>query len=323
MVKNFNQKNYPLVSVIIPTFNRAGTIKRAIKSVINQTYKNWELIIVDDGSTDDTKDLIKDYLKNKRIKYYFKKKEGTSSARNYGIKKAKGSFISLLDSDDEYKPKRLEIQLKAIKIKKTLFSLSNRIISINNKRILKNYANHFISKKEVIKGDIGLSASLMLFKKVALKNIKFDEKLPAGNDLDFILRVMNKYNILYINNPLTFIHKTLDYERVSTDPKNKILSYKIILNKIKKDIYKLNNKEKKLFLNNIYYRLGIFNLLNKNYQNAKYYFKINLENNSRFSKKYLKNLIPYLIAHFPFIFNIELKIAKKLWRKGKIGPIKI
>jgi glycosyltransferase involved in cell wall biosynthesis len=112
--RGLNQKDYPLVSIIIPTFNRAGIISKAIKSVLNQTYKNWELIIIDDGSVDNTKEVVKSYsskYKNK-IKYYYKKNGGVCSARNFGIQKANGEYISLLDSDDEYKPRRIEIQLK-------------------------------------------------------------------------------------------------------------------------------------------------------------------------------------------------------------------
>jgi glycosyltransferase involved in cell wall biosynthesis len=324
--RGLNQKDYPLVSIIIPTFNRAGIISKAIKSVLNQTYKNWELIIIDDGSVDNTKEVVKSYsskYKNK-IKYYYKKNGGVCSARNFGIQKANGEYISLLDSDDEYKPRRIEIQLKITRRRNALFSLSNCIVSINNiKKILKNETNHFIEKKEIVKGAIRFSASLMLFKKDILKNIDFDESLPAENDLDFILRLTSKYNILYVNNRLVIIYKTLDYERISTNPKNKILAYKIILKKIKKNIYKLKKQENELFLNNIYYSLGFFNLIDKNYKNAKYYLRKNLRSNHLFSKKYLISLITYLISYSPFICNIGLKIALNLWKKNKIGFIKM
>jgi len=94
-------KTLPLVSVIIATYNREEYIKRAIESVFNQTYKNIELIVIDDGSTDGTKNVVLPYLNNPRFKYCFQKNEGVSMARNKGIKDfSSGKYIAILDSDD-------------------------------------------------------------------------------------------------------------------------------------------------------------------------------------------------------------------------------
>ncbi len=90
----------PLISVILPTYNRGYIVERAIKSVLNQTYKNLELIIVDDGSTDNTEEIVKS-IEDKRIIFLkHKKNKGASSARNTGIKNSKGEYISFIDSDD-------------------------------------------------------------------------------------------------------------------------------------------------------------------------------------------------------------------------------
>lgn len=98
-----NQTTMPLVSVIIPTFNRAHMLGDAIDSVLQQTYQNFELLVVDDGSTDNTKEFIETY-NDPRIKYFQIKNGGVSAARNVGIKNSKGSYISFLDSDDKYNP---------------------------------------------------------------------------------------------------------------------------------------------------------------------------------------------------------------------------
>lgn len=94
----------PLTSIIIPTYNRANLIVETLDSIITQTYSNWECIIIDDGSTDNTFEIIQDYInKDSRIKYYqrpLKKSKGPSSCRNFGIEKAKGEFVLFLDSDD-------------------------------------------------------------------------------------------------------------------------------------------------------------------------------------------------------------------------------
>ena len=97
-----------LVSIIIPTYNREEKIKSAIKSILYQTNPHWELIIVDDGSQDNTKLNIEPYLTDSRIKYLYQKNRGVSSARNYGVKYARGSHLIFLDSDDELLPELIE-----------------------------------------------------------------------------------------------------------------------------------------------------------------------------------------------------------------------
>ena len=105
-MKNENSKNQSKVSVIIPTYNRAYLISRAINSVLNQTYQDFEIIIVDDGSTDNTEEVIKEFQeKDERIKYIrHKNNKGEAAARNTGIKAAKNEYISFQDSDDESFP---------------------------------------------------------------------------------------------------------------------------------------------------------------------------------------------------------------------------
>ena len=99
------------VSVIIPTYNRAKLIKRSILSVLNQTYQNFEIIVVDDGSADDTKSVVESF-NNPKIRYIRHDiNKGQSAARNTGIKNAKGKYIAFQDSDDEWLPEKLEKQM--------------------------------------------------------------------------------------------------------------------------------------------------------------------------------------------------------------------
>lgn len=105
--------NEPLVSIITPVYNAAKFLSETIKSVQNQTYINWELLLVDDCSKDNSADIIKEFQKkDKRVKYIkLEKNSGASVSRNTGIKSAKGRFIAFVDSDDIWKPKKLEIQI--------------------------------------------------------------------------------------------------------------------------------------------------------------------------------------------------------------------
>ncbi|WP_191322079.1 glycosyltransferase family 2 protein [Algoriphagus aquimarinus] len=98
----------PKFSIIIPSFNRAASVGRTIESLLDQTDSNWEIILVDDGSTDHTKILIEKYLSDPRIHYYFKKNEGVSLARNYGSNYSTGDFLIFLDSDDQLEREALE-----------------------------------------------------------------------------------------------------------------------------------------------------------------------------------------------------------------------
>ncbi len=112
-MKNGNQ---PLVSIIIPTYNRVDiTIATSIPSVLNQTYTNWELLIIDDGSTDNTKEVCKQLTeKDQRIKYFYEENKGQGAARNLGIKEARGNYVLLLDSDDALLPDMITTIIKMI-----------------------------------------------------------------------------------------------------------------------------------------------------------------------------------------------------------------
>ncbi len=102
----------PLVSIVVPTYNRAGNITKTVDSILDQTYKNIELIIVDDGSTDNTQDVLKSYAD--RIQYIYQDNAGPSAARNKGIQEAQGEFIAFLDSDDLWKPEKIEKQVELL-----------------------------------------------------------------------------------------------------------------------------------------------------------------------------------------------------------------
>lgn len=189
------QKNYSnnLVSVIIPSYNRAWCLKNAIDSVLSQSYENYELIVVDDGSTDLTKDILDEYVKkHKNIRVLFQENKGVSAARNNGILNSKGDFISFLDSDDLWEREKLKSQIDFFNENKDIYVCQTQEIWVrNNKRVNPKFRH----KKPV--GDIFIpSLSLCLvspsavmmkrsfFDKVGL----FDETMAACEDYDLWLR---------------------------------------------------------------------------------------------------------------------------------------
>jgi glycosyltransferase involved in cell wall biosynthesis len=317
--------NNPLVSIIVPTYNRSNIIERAIQSVINQAYTNWEIIIVDDGSTDNTKKTIRKYLKDKRITYHYTPHRGVCHARNYGMKKSKGEYISLLDSDDEYLENRLAYQLECMKKSNADFSLSDRLICING-RVKKNNAMNSNKRKFfLIKGykhftaGLPLSASFMMFKRKIIKDVEFDIHLPSGNDFDFILRIFSKYTVFFINKQLNINYKTYTYDRISTQYDKKIQGCKLIYKKLKNGgSYQLDKIEQELLEKNILKMLGLFNLLEKQYEMGRNYLKEYFNLEKTFSLEYHKIKLIYLISFYPFLFNWFTKILKSFWNRGLI-----
>lgn len=105
----------PLISIVVPVYNTEKYIAETIESVIAQTYDNWELLLIDDGSTDSSRKIIESFVeKDSRIKYHYKENGGQASARNLGVKKANGEYIAFLDSDDIWLPKKLEHQIEEL-----------------------------------------------------------------------------------------------------------------------------------------------------------------------------------------------------------------
>ena len=187
------------VSVVIPCFNRIKTLSRSIDSVVNQTYKPSEIIIVDDGSTDGTRDfIIKSYP---NIKYFFQPKKGVSSARNKGIRESSSDWVAFLDSDDEWLPQKLEKQINQLgKHSEIFISHTNEIwirngVRVNQMKKHQKYGGYIFDKCLDI---CRISPSSVLIHKKVLKDVGvFDETLQVCEDYDLWLRITSKYSVLF------------------------------------------------------------------------------------------------------------------------------
>lgn len=310
--------NKPLISIVIPTYNREETLVRVINSVLNQTYSNYEIIVVDDGSTDSTKEKIQDFIDSGNIQYYKIKNSGVCFARNFGIKKAKGEYVSLLDSDDEYFANRLERQLFYMQEKGVKISLSYREESIDGRvKKAKQRKNLIISDYKSLVNGIPLSATLMMFKKEVFDRVTFDILLPSGNDLDFLARVLGYDEILFIGEPLNVINKSLKYKRISTNYVKKIEGYKKILRKIEANQYP-PLPDIKIFRNKIFYNLSIFYLFNENYSEAKSKFYEIFKSKEYLLIMRIKGLFLYFLSNIPSLFKFLFSVATVFWKKGLI-----
>ncbi|WP_299114697.1 glycosyltransferase family 2 protein [uncultured Winogradskyella sp.] len=206
------------VSIIIPSYNRADLIGETLESIISQTYTNWECIVVDDGSTDNSFEIINALAeKDNRIKFYKRpetKPKGANACRNYGFELSNGDYINWLDSDDMYHPEKLEKQISSIQDNEISFSVCksyvfNRSIDESDSLLLKSQHiktedafNDFISKHIII------PIQAPIFKKQFLtdNNFYFDESLQAGQEWELFARVLHKEtNYSVIDEPLDYI----------------------------------------------------------------------------------------------------------------------
>ena len=194
------------ISVIIPTYNRKKYIKRAIDSVIRQSYKPFEIIVIDDGSTDGTYELIKKSYSSSQISLEKQINNGVSSARNKGVKLANGDWIAFLDSDDEWFENKLELQVREIKKSKTFMICHTNEIWIRNGIRVNQMKKHqkyggFIFEKCLDMCRISPSSVMIhrcIFDEIGL----FDEDLIICEDYDLWLRISSKYPVLYLDSML-------------------------------------------------------------------------------------------------------------------------
>ncbi|UCE17691.1 MAG: glycosyltransferase [Gemmatimonadota bacterium] len=194
----------PKVSVIIPTYNRAAFLPEAIDSVLHQSYQDFELILIDDGSDDDTRDILKPY--QGRLNYHYQENAGISKTRNTGLRIAQGEFIAFLDSDDLWTRRKLEKQMEIFEqIDEAEICYTDEVwirkgVRVNPKKYHRKYTG-WIFQYCIPLCIISLSSALIrrnLFAQVGL----FDEQLPACEDYDLWLRASLVTPIHFIPEPL-------------------------------------------------------------------------------------------------------------------------
>ena len=195
----------PQISVVIPTFNRAKLLKKAIESVLLQSLRDFELIIVDDGSTDETSKVISRI--DGKIIYIKQDNLGPSSARNRGIKEAKGEFIAFLDSDDSWSKDKLSVQLAQMRNNPEYPISHTQEDWYKKDKLFKQKPKHAKSGGYIFNTClrlcvVGMSTVLIREKLFDLVGL-FDTTLPCCEDYDFWLRTSIKYPFLLINEPLT------------------------------------------------------------------------------------------------------------------------
>jgi len=202
-----------LISVIIPTYNRANLISRAITSVINQTFNDYEIIVVDDNSTDNTEELVKTKFKNKVIYFKHDINLGPAAARNTGIKNSTGEYIAFLDSDDEWLPTKLEKQLNAfLNLSPDYGLIYVRSLIDRNGKLVPYLPFEWLPKKE---GDLFesllrlnfIDTPAVMIKRTVFEEVGyFDETLKCVEDYELFLRISSKFLIKHVDEFLLISH---------------------------------------------------------------------------------------------------------------------
>lgn len=224
-------------SVVIPLYNMEKFIKRTIKSVLNQTYREFEILVINDGSTDKSIEKISD-IKNSRLKIFTKSNGGVSEARNYGIKKAKYDYIAFLDADDEWEPEFLEnINLMINNYSnagayatgyKFKYSNNTEKIPKNIKKIKPNFLG-YISDYFKYSYEIPLiSASSVVIKKSVFKSIgMFDSELNRGEDKKMWSTIAVNYKVCFNSKILAIYNIDASSRRnlVEYEPNKSFMSY--------------------------------------------------------------------------------------------------
>ncbi len=222
--KKHNEMTNPLVSVIIPTYNRPDFLDEAILSVVCQTYKNIEILVIDDGSSINYAESICEKYSN--CKYLHKINGGLSSARNYGIANANGELIAFLDDDDFWLKTKIEKQVKILLENSDIDcvhssaavvdendNLTGEIIGASKDKANKRSGYVFWNALGVW---VVKSPTPLIRKSVFKSDMMFDETIKVGEDVDFYQRMFYRHKVFYVEEPLAYYREYSSQDRLST-----------------------------------------------------------------------------------------------------------
>lgn len=227
-----------MISVVIPNYNRGALVCEAVKSVLNQTYHDIEVIVVDDGSTDDSVERLNS-IEDSRLRIIcMLRNQGACKARNIGIHEAKGDYICFLDSDDKWKLNKLDTQLRYMKMNDVdaCFSAYDYIGLDGHKEVRpKRWENTTDIYEQLLCRNF-VTTGTLLAKKEVFRTCLFDEKLLRYQDWDIALQISSHYKLGFINSSLLRMYEQAYSITNSTPVEKKLYSLKHIYYKFKKDI---------------------------------------------------------------------------------------
>ncbi len=308
----------PLVSIIIPTYNRAHLIGETLDSVLAQTYQNWECIVVDDGSTDDTEKVMAGYVESDSrfnfIKRPLEKPKGACACRNHGLQLAKGMYINWFDSDDLMTPNFLKKKLEIIEKKDCDFVISRSLNfdkkgAYEIKKYKGNLQNELTGKNYILRNVYWITQDFII-KREKLEGFTFDETLQSGQETNFFIILLNKANLkgVAINENLSLrrIHSSSIQQKLKNSNQKAYFGKLKSLQNAYKQIYKVIDAEAKDFIQaeimTLFYLLKLKNGIFKDFLS----FTFNLTH----SKNPLKATSFFISILLSSYFNVGYNLFK-------------
>ena len=304
-----------LVSIIVPIYNSEKFIDECIKSILNQTYKNIELILVNDGSTDRSLEICRKYEKeDKRIIVINKKNEGVAIARNYGIERASGKYIGFVDSDDSINEKLYETLISNIMKDKTKVVVLNKYTIKKNIRYKKNIVESKTAINDILRLRFPTSLWAYLYHKDLIKNIQLNNEIHFFEDLEFNIRILMAVKKISICNDALYNYRN------NLDSINNVQINDKHLSCLKISNY-LESHNNKCSINSFNYINSHFivSLILKLVKNKRYEDKYILSIKTHI-KKYLNNIV--IDLKVPIMYKLIL-IAFMVEHKGVINLLSI
>lgn len=217
------RKEKKLVSIIIPTFNRGYLIRRALKSCLNQSYANIEVVVVDDCSSDNTEEIVNS-LKDKRIRYFRNSKNmGGCFSRNKGIELSRGDYINFLDDDDELREDKIELQLKKFEESKVknlgVVVCDVEYFRTDLKCVKRNRARGYVYSS-LLKSYYVYGIHSMLIRREVFEKVSYDDKLDSNQEYDLTIQIGRYFNFDYVPRVLALVYESSN--QISFNFKKKI-----------------------------------------------------------------------------------------------------
>jgi glycosyltransferase involved in cell wall biosynthesis len=282
-----------MVSVIIPTYNRMEYILDAVESVLAQTFEDFEVLVVDDGSTDNTREVLAS-ISSDRVFTFHKPNRGVASALNFGIERARGSYIARLDSDDMFLPEKLELQVKVLNEKPGVGLVYTQAYNTDAKgEITELYPEGHTPPGEPLRALryslFAPSQSIMFRRELLRETGLFDEGLRIAEDWDFFIRMAQNCRLYYIAKPLVKIRK---HSEMLTGDKLESLEQTIIVLEKNRDVLSLG--EGSGWLGDWYYKLGRRLFYECDYERARWAFRTAAGHDPALLKSWLFYLLSVL-----------------------------
>lgn len=314
-IEMVTEENF-LISIVVPVYNAEKYLEQCLNSIQNQTYKNFEVILVNDGSMDHSESICMDFVKvDTRFKYFTKENGGASSARNFGLDNVTGDYITFIDADDWVDENHLEVLINNIKENNSDMAVSSikkfdnvsnfefRVYSKQEKYLLNynklNREEFLVILPKLIHASNSYKIAVSkLFKKELVTDVRFDESIIYGEDLDFFFKLYNKVNSISYVDEVTYIYRLHD-ERSSSKFGQLHMEQELAIYK------KMYERIEELGLPTIHYVNTLRNLLDyrKDYLENRVLFNEYLEFLEKIEKKitYPKDLISIIVP----IYNVS------------------